>query len=39
VPEEDEGLRRLRRAAFTLFADEMRIVLEELLGIPVPVEM
>lgn len=39
VPEEDENLRRLRRAVFTLFADEMSIVLEELLGIPVPKEM
>ncbi len=39
VPEEDENLRRLRRAVFTLFADEMKIVLEELLGIPVPEEM
>jgi len=39
VPEEDEGLRRLRRAVFTLFADEMQALLEELLGIPVPEEM
>ncbi len=39
VPEEDENLRRLRRAVFTLFADEMKIVLEELLGIPIPEEM
>jgi arginyl-tRNA synthetase len=39
VPEEDEGLRRLRRAAFTVFADEMKILLEQLLGIPVPAEM
>jgi len=39
VPEKDENLRLLRRAVFTLFADEMKIVLEELLGIPVPEEM
>ncbi len=39
VPEDDENLRRLRRAVFTLFADEMKIVLEDLLGIPVPEEM
>lgn len=39
VPEENEALRRLRRAVFTLFVDEMRGVLEELLGIPVPDEM
>jgi len=39
VPEEDDDLRRLRRAVFTLFADEMKIVLEDLLGIPVPEEM
>jgi len=36
---EDEGTRRLRRAVFTLFLREMRTVLEELLGIPVPQEM
>ncbi len=39
MKEEDKGLRRLRRAVFTLFADEMRVLLEELLGIPVPEEM
>ncbi|MEN8163508.1 MAG: arginine--tRNA ligase [Acidobacteriota bacterium] len=39
VPEEDENLRLMRRAVFTLFADEMKIVLEDLLGIPVPDEM
>ncbi|MCG6962668.1 MAG: arginine--tRNA ligase [Acidobacteria bacterium] len=39
VPEEDAGLRRLRRAVFTLFAREVRVILEELLGIPVPREM
>lgn len=39
VPEEDENLRRLRRAVFTLFADEMSIVLEDLVGIPIPDEM
>ncbi len=37
--EEDESLRRLRRAVFTVFAREVRVVLEELLGIPVPEEM
>lgn len=39
LPEEDEDLRRLRRAVFTLFADEMHVLLEELLGIPIPDEM
>jgi arginyl-tRNA synthetase len=39
VPEEDENLRRLRRAVFTLFDREMKVLLEELLGIPVPEEM
>ena len=39
VPEEDEKLRALRRAVFTLFVDEMRVLLEELLGIPIPAEM
>jgi arginyl-tRNA synthetase len=39
VPEDNEDLRRLRRAVFTLFAEEMTILLEELLGIPVPEEM
>ncbi len=37
--EEDATLRRLRRAVFTLFVREMHVVLEELLGIPVPEEM
>jgi len=37
--EEDTAVRRLRRAVFTLFLHEMRVVLEELLGIPVPEEM
>ncbi len=39
MAEEDPDLRRLRRAVFTVFVGEMRIVLEELLGIPVPEEM
>jgi len=39
VPEEDEKLRRLRRAVFTLFSDEIQLLLEELLGIPVPGKM
>ena len=39
VPEDDENLRLMRRAVFTLFAEEMKILLEELLGIPVPEEM
>jgi arginyl-tRNA synthetase len=39
VPEEDESLRRLRRAVFTVFNREIKILLEELLGIPVPEEM
>jgi hypothetical protein len=29
----------LRRAVFTIFVAEMRYLLEELLGIPVPEEM
>jgi arginyl-tRNA synthetase len=37
--EEDGDLRLLRRAVFTLFAREIRYLLEELLGIPVPEEM
>jgi hypothetical protein len=37
--EHDESTRRLRRAVFTVFAREVRVVLEELLGIPVPEEM
>ena len=39
VPEDDADLRRLRRAVFTLFVTEIRLLLEELLGIPVPEEM
>ncbi len=39
VPEDDAGARRLRRAVFTLFEAEMKILLEELLGIPIPEEM
>jgi arginyl-tRNA synthetase len=39
VPEEDAGLRAMRRAVFTLFDDEMHVLLEELLGIPIPEEM
>ena len=39
VPEDDDQVRRLRRAVFTVFADEMSVLLEELLGIPVPAEM
>ena len=39
VPEEDLQTRRLRRAVFTLFDNEMKVLLEELLGIPVPEEM
>jgi arginyl-tRNA synthetase len=39
LKEEDASLRRLRRAVFTLFVDEIRILLEELLGIPIPTEM
>ena len=39
VPEEDATLRALRRAVFTLFVDEMHVLLEELLGIPIPEEM
>jgi arginyl-tRNA synthetase len=39
VPEEDAATRRLRRGVFTVFADEMEIILQELLGIPVPEEM
>jgi arginyl-tRNA synthetase len=39
VPEENVETRRLRRAVFTLFDTEMRVLLEELLGIPVPEEM
>jgi arginyl-tRNA synthetase len=39
IPEEEIDVRRLRRAVFTVFADEMNVLLEELLGIPVPAEM
>ncbi len=39
VPEENVDTRRLRRAVFTLFDSEMRVLLEQLLGIPVPEEM
>ena len=39
VPEEDGSLRALRRAVFTLFVEEMQVLLEELLGIPIPEEM
>ncbi len=39
VPEEKPDIRRLRRAVFTLFDSEMQILLEELLGIPIPEEM
>ncbi len=37
--EEDDAVRRLRRAVFTLFVGEMRVILEQLMGIPVPEEM
>jgi arginyl-tRNA synthetase len=37
--EEDVDVRRLRRAAFTVFTAEMEVLLEELLGIPIPGEM
>ncbi|MCU0305427.1 MAG: arginine--tRNA ligase [Thermoanaerobaculales bacterium] len=39
VPEDDAALRALRRAVFTVFVGEMRVLLEELLGIPIPGEM
>ncbi len=39
IPEGDDGLRALRRAVFTLFVDEMRVLLSDLLGIPIPEEM
>ena len=39
VPEENAEMRRLRRAVFTLFDSEMKVLLEQLLGIPVPEEM
>jgi len=37
--EEDGPTRQLRRAVFTLFSNEMGVILEDLLGIPVPEEM
>jgi len=37
--EDDFDVRRLRRAVFTLFTAEMGVLLEELLGIPIPREM
>jgi arginyl-tRNA synthetase len=39
VPEENAETRRLRRAVFTVFDSEMKVLLEQLLGIPVPEEM
>jgi arginyl-tRNA synthetase len=39
VPEKDPAVRLLRRAVFTVFVEEMRFLLEDLLGIPVPAEM
>jgi arginyl-tRNA synthetase len=39
VPEDDVEARRLRRAVFTLFEREMKVLLEQLLGIPIPEEM
>jgi len=39
VPEEDVRVRALRRAVFTVFVNEMVVLLEELLGIPIPEEM
>lgn len=39
LPEDDRDLRLLRRSVFSLFVREMRVLLEELLGIPVPEEM
>ncbi len=39
VPEENAEMRRLRRAVFTLFETEMKVLLEQLLGIPIPEEM
>jgi arginyl-tRNA synthetase len=39
IPEEDARLRALRRAVFTVFSEEIRGLLEDLLGIPVPSEM
>jgi arginyl-tRNA synthetase len=37
--EEDDATRQMRRAVFTLFANEMSVILEDLLGIPIPEEM
>jgi len=37
--ENDDDVRLLRRAVFTLFVTEIRYLLENLLGIPVPEEM
>jgi arginyl-tRNA synthetase len=37
--EEDDQLRRLRRGVFSIFVREMHVLLEELLGIPIPEEM
>lgn len=39
LKEEDGAVRLLRRAVFALFVTEIRSILEELLGIPVPEEM
>ena len=39
IAEEDVELRRLRRAVFTVFVDEIGVLLEDLLGIPIPTEM
>ena len=39
IAEENPALRRLRRAVFTVFVDEIGVLLEELLGIPIPTEM
>jgi len=39
IQEADDRLRAARRAVFTVFAREVRTLLEELLGIPVPDEM
>ncbi len=39
LKERDPAVRLLRRAVFALFVTEIRSILEELLGIPVPEEM
>ncbi len=39
ISEEDDDTRRVRRAVFTLFDDEMKVLMEDLLGIPLPEEM